>query len=389
MSSLIESRRGRFALMAGHCAGMIDLVALPVWVGTLIGSHGFAPQHAGALATLFLLAVVAASAALAPRLPRLPGRRVAVLGFGCSALAFGLAGTTTGFLPLAALHVLAGAATGTALSVTHGTIARSRRPHRLFAISNLALAVFGTVFLGVTPRIVGAAGGPALFMVFGAIMAAAALISLQAFPAIGAPASGGASPGAPAAGRIPAAVWFGVAGISCMTVVQAMTFSFLERVGIDRGFGTPAVQAVLIAVGLVSLLPPVLAAMLEHRLPARGVLLVGPLLQAAIAAAVMTSTGYPVYAAAASVFASVLIFSHTFAFGLLARLDPSGRTLAATPAMCMVGSAIGPVLGGTLVQAFGYGSLGAAALVLAGIATACFSRLPSTARAPIPQETPA
>ena len=30
----IESRRGRAALMVAHCAGMVDLVALPVWMGS-------------------------------------------------------------------------------------------------------------------------------------------------------------------------------------------------------------------------------------------------------------------------------------------------------------------------------------------------------------------
>lgn len=28
-----ESRRGRAALMVAHCAGMVDLVALPIWGG--------------------------------------------------------------------------------------------------------------------------------------------------------------------------------------------------------------------------------------------------------------------------------------------------------------------------------------------------------------------
>jgi hypothetical protein len=28
-----ENWRGRIALMVGHCAGMVDLVALPVWMG--------------------------------------------------------------------------------------------------------------------------------------------------------------------------------------------------------------------------------------------------------------------------------------------------------------------------------------------------------------------
>ena len=70
-----------------------------------------------------------------------------------------------------------------------------------------------------------------------------------------------------------------------------------------------------------------------------------------------------------------MIFTHTFAFGVLSKLDPSSRALAATPAMLMVGAAIGPILGGTLVQAFGYGGLGVAALVIAIFAVGLFSRV--------------
>jgi predicted MFS family arabinose efflux permease len=85
----------------------------------------------------------------------------------------------------------------------------------------------------------------------------------------------------------------------------------------------------------------------------------------------MATTFVP-YALAASVFVAVMIFTHTFAFGLLARIDTSGRALAATPAMLMIGAAIGPVLGGTLVQTFGYSSLGVTALILDAVALLCF-----------------
>jgi len=40
----------------------------------------------------------------------------------------------------------------------------------------------------------------------------------------------------------------------------------------------------------------------------------------------------------------------------------------------MVGSAVGPILGGTLVKAFGYPSLGIAAVVIALGALAAFSQ---------------
>lgn len=379
-----DSKRGRIALMVAHCAGMVDLVALPVWVGTLIAQFRFDARQAGLLATLFLVGAVGASLVLAPRFNRLNGRIVATLGFAGAALGFGIASTTAAFGVLAALHALCGIAAGSALSVTHGTVARSGRPHRLFALVGIALGVFAIVFLGATPKLVAAAGGPVLFQVFAGVMAAGALVSAFAFPAPD--ASGGGHAPSHAGAPIPRVVWFGIAGIACMGLVQSMTFSFLERVGSDRGFGLQAVTGVLVALGIVNLFPAALAALLEKRWPARRVMLVGPVVQALLVVVIMNATGFAPYAVAASVFAAVMIFSHTFAFGLLAQLDRSGRALAATPAMLMIGAAIGPVLGGTLVQAFGYGSLGAAAVSIAAVAVFCFSRVPPTAAAAVQRE---
>jgi hypothetical protein len=87
------------------------------------------------------------------------------------------------------------------------------------------------------------------------------------------------------------------------------------------------------------------------------VVLAGPVLQAC--SDYCHSSTFTSYAGATAVFAAVMIFTHTFAFGLVAQLDPGGRALSATPAMLMVGAAIGPVLGGTLVHA-GYAMLGTA-----------------------------
>lgn len=374
MTTRIESRAGRLALMVAHCAGMVDLVALPVWVGTLVGRYGLDPQRAGLLATLFLAAAVLASVLLAPRIQRLPARAVSSTGFGVAALGFGLVATTTDYLSMAALHALSGLAAGAALSVTHGTIARSSHPHRLFAVVGIALGVFAVVFLGAMPPLVAAVGGPVLFVAFAGVMAVAAVLCALWFPAVEAPAATAVAAARP--GPISRPVWAGIAGIAGMALVQAMVFSFLERVGADRGFGLAAVTGVLVALGIVNLFPAVLAALLERRWSARRVLLAGPVLQAVLAATIMTSTAFVPYALAASVFAAVMIFTHTFAFGLLARLDPSGRAMAATPAIMMTGAAIGPILGGTLVRSAGYGSLAIAALLIAAGAVACFIRIP-------------
>ena len=361
---------GRVALVVAHCAGMVDLVALPVWVGALIAGYGLDPQRAGALATLFLLGAVASSLVCAPRFHRLRSGAVAVGGFTLAAAAFAGVSATHDYALMALLHALAGAAAGAALSMTHGTIGRCRNPHRMFALAGMGLGVFAIVFLGSMPGLIATQGGPVLFRVFAGVMVVAALVSALAFPS----AVAGTEVRTANAAPIAPAVWFAAFGIGCMGLVQAMMFSFLERIGADRGFAPGAVTGVLIALGFVNLFPAPLAALLERRWPAHLVVLAGPVLQAALALTIAASSSYAAYAGAGAVFAAVMIFTHTFAFGLVAQLDAGGRALSATPAMLMVGAAIGPVLGGTLVKSAGYGMLGAAAALIGCVSVFCFAQ---------------
>lgn len=366
-----EKWPGRIALMVAHCAGMVDLVALPVWVGTLISAYKFDPQQAGGLATIFLVGAVLSSLFFAPRFNKINPRAAATTGFALSAAAFGVASTQTGFVPLAVCHAIAGIAAGCALSFTHGTIGRSANPHRLFAIVGTALGVFAIIFLGATPNIVAALGGAALFRIFAGVMVLAAIVAVAVFPVPDHSEGTNFDIIHPSLSR---AAWAGIIGVSLMALNQAMVFSFFERIGSDRGYGVEAVTAVLIALGLVNLIPAPLAAFLEKKINAEKVILAGPAMQAVLALIITFVAVYPAYAGAGAVYVAVLIFTHTFAFGLISRLDRSGRALAATPAMLMVGSAVGPILGGTLVKFFGYQAIGIAACVFAVIAIAIFSQ---------------
>lgn len=360
---------GAIALVVAHCAGMIDLVALPVWVGALVERFGFKPQEAGALATLFLVGAVVASMVLAPRFNGLNQRIVATAGFAIATAAFFLAATQTGFAPLAGLHLISGLAVGSALSMVHGTIGRSGNPHRLFAVAGIALGLFAVIFLGAVPQALIAAGGPALFQIMGGVMAVAAVASAVLFVNPD-PQSKEAS-----AAPFSRSVWLIIIGVSLMTFNQAMVFSFVEVIGKANGFAPEAVLGVLIALGIINFVfPAPLAALLEKRLPAFRVAQAGPLVQAVLALVVTMATAFPVWAPAAAVFVAVQIFTHTFAFGLLARLDTSGRAVAATPAMLMIGAALGPIVGGALGQNLGFPALGIAAVVVALVSSGFFTR---------------
>jgi predicted MFS family arabinose efflux permease len=371
----IDSRRGRAALFLASCAGMADLFALPVSVNTFISRFGFDAQQAGMLATLLLTGVVVASTVLAPRFPRLPCRPVAAAGFGLSAMGSLAAATQSDFYVLAVLQVACGLATGAALTVTNGTMALSARPHQMYAAVGTAFGVFGLLLYAATPPIVQAMGGPGLFLVIGAVKASAGLTASAWFPRRPVVAEPRVAP--PAASPMPGLVWFGMAGFAAMSIVHAMAVSYLMPVGAHRGFGAASLNAVLIGMALVGLLPGPVSAALETRWPAQRVLLGGAILQLALVATVMTVPAFAPYAGAAVLVPSVMVFTQIFAFGLLAALDASGRSLAATPAIIMAGAALGALGGGTLVKFFGFGGIVPTAVVLAAFAVLCFSRLPS------------
>ncbi len=377
-----DSGAGRTALCIAHCVGLLDLTALPLWIAALVQHHRFDPQQAGALVTLFLIGGVLASALLAPRFDRLShGRWIACAGFTVAAVVFYLTASASGFGQMAVLHGIGGLAIGTALSMTHGTVARSAHPHRLYAICGIAQGVFAIAVMATVPALMAKLGPTFVFEVFAAVTLLGSVATALMFPP---PNPIAASARAPDGRRapIPRAVWGGVFGLALMSMAQSMTFAFMERSGADRGFSAAQVGLVLLALGIVNLFASPAAVLLERRLPARGVLLAGPPAQAVLAATLFMSTTYLPYAVAASMFVAVILFVHPFGFGLLARLDPSGRILAATPAMMMTGAALGPVLGGTLVKLHGYPAVGLAACVVATLSTFCFSRLPSLTRPP-------
>ncbi|MHB0708074.1 MFS transporter (plasmid) [Roseomonas mucosa] len=362
---------GLIALVTGHCAGMLDLVALPVWVGALVERYGFSPRDAGMLATLFLIGGVAASLAIAPRFNRLRPKLVAVGGFGTAALIFTYAASQTAFVPLAIAHLASGVASGAALSVVHGTIGRTANPHRTFAFAGIAIGIFGVILMGMLPQILIARGGGAMFLAFAALMALATMITFIGFP----PAS--ALTEAPSAehsaGSLSRGVWYVILGISVMMLNQSIIFSFVEVIGKARGFPPGHVLAVLAALAVVNCVVVAPASIaLERRIRAEDVVRLGPTVQAAFALVVTGATAFSFWAPFALVFVGVQIFTHTFAFGLLARMDRSGRATAATPAMLMSGSALGPILGGTLAQSFGFAALGYAGVLIAMISTGFF-----------------
>jgi predicted MFS family arabinose efflux permease len=111
---------------------------------------------------------------------------------------------------------------------------------------------------------------------------------------------------------------------------------------------------------------------LERKVAATAVMISGPALQGILGLTLTQSPMFALYAVAASAFPAVMIFTHTFIFGFLARNDRSTRAVAATPVMAMSGSAIGPLVGGVVAHNLGYASIGWTVAVIASVGIICF-----------------
>lgn len=371
MNTPVDSLKGRTSLVLCHCAGLIDLVAMPVWIGiVLIGMYGLDPQRAGALVSCFLGAAVVSSAIVSPRVNRMRGALAVPLGYGIAAAAFIAMATTHDYNAMIALHIVGGLGVGVGLSMAHATIGASANPHRLIAFAFLALTLVSLGFLGGVSKLVVAYGGPVLFLALGCIMLAAALFALIGFPS-GRP--GVSHAGAPAHhGKLPSLVWFVMIGTSLALLNHSIMFAFVERVGDAHGFSREQLMNTMLMIGLVNLAPGILAAYFEKKISPKVVIVLGPALHAMLCLMLTQTTAYGVYLAGACLFPVVMTFTHTFIFAYLARLDPSGRAVAATPVMVMTGSAIGPFLGGTMALRFGYESLGWIVVAVAVVSVAFF-----------------
>lgn len=367
-----NSLSGQTTLSICHMAGMIDLAALPLWVGALMKFYGLAAPQAGLTVTMFLAAVVISSVVFAPMFTRLPHRLFACVGFTLAGFAFAgmslLPVSPESMTALMVLHAIAGIGVGGSLSVTHGVIGRTSNPHRLFGIANVAMAILAIVMFATLPGLISTMGGRTVFKAFAITMGFAAVTSLISFPVIENKIDLPVQDGARRRRPLPRAAWLVIGTIICLALNQAVVFAFVERIGAFRGFGEGEVQNVLIVTGFINLLPGLLAVVLQKRLSAVSVGMAGPVLQAVFALCITAASTLPFFALPSIFYVALVIFTTTFMFGLLTEVDTSGRAVAATPAMMMIGSAVGPALGGGVVAWVGYPGLGWTVAAIASVA---------------------
>lgn len=366
--SNIDTKRSWFALIVGQTCGAVDIAALPVWVGTMIAGFGMSPSQAGGLATVFLGMAVLTSLAIAPRFHRVNPRVLAPAGFWITTAAFVGLTQVSGFLPFLALHAVGGIGVGMALSSVSGTMGHVSNPHKCFALGGIGIGIAAIAYIIVATQLIMTLGPNMLWWTFAGIMAFGGLVTTLFFPIFRAE-----RPAETAPEPFGQATWFAIAGLMAMGVNFGMLMSFAERVGIAGGYGEEAVQLALISMALLAITPPMIAGLLQHRITPLNMAMLMCFTQAAIGVWLMTATSYTWYFGALLLMPFSFAIANTFIFGLLARIETTGRATAATPVIVMGGSAIGPFVGGVIVQMSGFAAVGFVAIGIGCVALLLFN----------------
>ncbi|MCX4677359.1 MFS transporter [Streptomyces sp. NBC_01433] len=361
--------RAAWPLVAVFTAGYLAAYLLPTIVGRLSLYLGLSAAQAGLVGSALLLSSACAGFTLAGRVERWGARRparigltLAILGYGCAALA--------GSVPLVVLgSMIGGLGSGTATAVAAAGIAAQRDPHRTSSLGLLTVsATAGALYLTI-PHLGGGHRLP---------FASIALVALLVWPATArlGTATAAQSP-AQVSGRLPhrRSGLVLAAGMLIWSMAQNALWGVSSRIGVVQvGLSEVTIGAVFAAALGAGLLGVMGAGMLGARLGRAVPIGLGTMIIAVSIVLSSSARDLGSFATGEILWNTVYPVVLSYLIGLAASLDIRGRWAVLAGSASSVGVACGPLLGSVLSEQAGYRAmglvLGAVTLLVAAPVTA-------------------
>jgi MFS family permease len=363
-------REWRFviATFAASGVGYLGSSAAPVIVNALIES-GLNHQQAGDLGTIELTTLALATSLVMPYVPHVSHRRLAMVGALLAAAGLVVSALSVAYPTMIVGRLLTGIGSGIAISGANAAIAAREDAERIFAIIwTGGGAITASLSVGL-PKVV--AGGN-YAMGFGALL----MLCVVAMPfirwvpprpvSLGREAAlddGAAHTGTP--GEVPAGRFgvfgpltlFALTGVFIYSVAEQALWQFAYNIPIEVGISEHLVKWILGFTTLMGLSGGAIAAWLGIRMGRIFPIAVGSLVSMAGRWMYIGASSPEVLLCGGLLWGLGFYFVSPFQIGLAAAVDRRGRVAVAVGAMMNFGYALGPTVGGRILQHLNPGAL--------------------------------
>lgn len=351
------------AFAACHVAGLIFLPAMPLVMGALVKDFAADPAWLGRIASLQLITTALGAFCFSLLGRRINCRTLVILALAGEVLINIATANADGVFSLLILRGFSGFFQGTLLAAAGAGAALSNRTEKTFALYNIALAVFAVVVLIFGARVVPEYGNAGVFGLIICVDILALAIVIRQFPTFRLVRKEGNAP--PLAIHTIPGAYRVLLALGLFGIALSGTQTFMERLGFYHG-STLDVMANALALGwCIAIFSPFILLLYCHaRRRITVLLLVAYAGIATLALMLSYAPSSQVYLVAMALFTPVIMFIEPLQFGVLGRLDGSGRLAALGPAAISIGCGAGPIVTSIMVSRFSLLAVGIFACAL-------------------------
>lgn len=347
-------------LMITYAVGIMSATYIPVWVGAASMRYGAPASQVGLIGSYglgaFAVANILTAAVRSPGPTRVP---MTVGLIAAIALNF-LAATAPSLVIFALALVGAGIANGFLLAEVNARAAASADPPRVFAGQLFVMMVFAAIFFAAAPRLLTVLGPGATFF----YCAAASLLALLSVTKLDPKASERAAGEARPVFRLSLDGGLLLAAATLLFIAMNLLLPFLGSEAARTGVPLAAYSKALSLGALVNLAGPILAErLLRSRAPWVLTMSIGIILLLSCDALITTFDSGTAFLTGVVLLPFFLLVLVPFYLTFLVKADESGKLVTVSPAFFMIGTAVGPGVGGVTLDALGLPGLAVAGIV--------------------------
>jgi len=331
-----------------YAVGFMSATFLPVWVSAMAEAFNVSPSRVGLVGSIEL-GFLAAASILTAALPDNGNRRSAIAVALVVNVAANLLSTVSSTMTLFLItRVVAGTTNGFLLATVNRRAGRSASPRKVFAGQTFTIVMFATLFFTAAPYLL-AHWGPGASFYFAAIAGVVALATVSLIsvtetglePEIERPRGAATDLGAVLLLAAPTVAFF----------VHGTVWAYLAPAARNAGASLQTLAYVLALGGLFNPFAPLVAGWIgSGRILARAALIGGIVMFTVCLFCVAGSGNAKLFAVGLTFQPFFLMFLLPFYLERLSQLDRTGKFVAASSACLMIGTAVGPTVGGLIID---------------------------------------